>query len=927
MQSGVLGKITRERIGSAMNYREGILEVMESIKGEDSRGISTNEIADRMKMQRTNASAILNDLYREGLLEKISHKPVLYGLNRTKKMDSKRDSTQSSLDRIIGSDKTLKKCVQQAKAAILYPPHGLHTIIVGSSGVGKTMFAELMHKYAIESGRFDGKAPFEVFNCADYANNSELLLAHLFGCKKGAFTGADRDREGIVAKADGGILFLDEVHRLPPEGQEMFFYLIDKGLYTPLGEENYRTGNLFIICATTENIDEALLQTFTRRIPMNIQIPSLMERTQQERFDLIGEFFRNEAIRIKREISVSANSIRQLLLYESPGNVGQLKSDIQLGCANAFLNAVSTRSGTVHVHCTDFSSNVNMGLLTYKDHWVNIDRLVKEGELLKFAADGVNNFPSTVSRDVYSVELDFYENIEVRVQELQDRGMDEKEVRTIMETEIGNYFKNFIRNFNQEIRKDELSKIVDLETIGMVEDFLQLIGGILHRIFPIKIFYGLALHLSSSIERLRQGKPINLYNLSKIKKDHPEEFELSRMLAEKVEKSYDIVLPEDEIGFITMFLTIDEMGSRNLEDKPVVVITMHGKSTASSMAEVVNSLVKADNVYAYDMALDKEPDLAYRELKNLIVKKDQGAGVILLVDMGSLSLYGELISGETGIEIRTIPMVSTAIALECSRKAVVDSDIHAICETVKADLETYYPSESRILEYRKPIGSNLIITLCMTGEGGALMLKNFIESKVDLGEYDVRIIPMAWNNQQYAYHVLRDLAKQNNILAIVGTIDPEIFGIPYLSTYDLFQDKACDTIKGILDHHVLTPGRVQGEEAFGTFIDSLRKEIHNLDLSEYESLYKSFMVRLNQGMELDLEYEVSIGLMIHMICGISRMVENKPTPICSTKEELREAFVMEFQLIKASLEDIEKYYAITFNDDEVAFILKNIKKI
>lgn len=914
-----------------MNYRDGILELLESRTGVDSRGISTNEIADRMTMQRTNASAILNDLYREGLVEKISRKPVLYILSRMRRMESSRDSVMSSLDRIIGSDKTLKKCVQQAKAAILYPPNGLHTIIVGSSGVGKTMFAELMHKYAIESGRFDAHAPFEVFNCADYANNSELLLAHLFGCKKGAFTGADRDREGIVAKADGGILFLDEVHRLPPEGQEMFFYLIDKGLYTPLGEENYRKGNLFIICATTENIDESLLQTFTRRIPMNIKIPSLLERTEQERFDLIGEFFRNEAVRIKREISVSANSIRQLLLYESTGNIGQLKSDIQLGCANAFLNAVSQRSGTVHVHCTDFSSNVNMGLLTYKNHWMNIDKLVKEGELLHFTADGMDNFPSTVSRDGYSVELDFYENIEVRVQELQSRGMDEKEIRTIMEIEIGNYFKSFIRNFNQEIRKDELSKIVNLETIGLVDDFLQETGGILHRIFPIKIFYGLALHLNSSIERLKKGKSIILYNLSKIKEDHPEEFELSRRFAEKAGKVHHIVLPEDEIGFITMFLTVNEMGSRNLEDKPVVVITMHGKSTASSMAEVVNTLVKADNVFAYDMALDKELDLAYKELKDLIVKRDQGAGVILLVDMGSLSIYGELINRETGIEIRTIPMVSTPVALEYSRRAVIESDINIICETVTADMDTYYPHESGALEYRNLKGSNLIITLCMTGEGGALTLRHFIESKVDLDDYDVRIIPMAWNNKQYAYHVLRDLAKQNNILAIVGTMDPEIFGIPYLSTYDIFQDKSCEAIKGILDQKGKVPGRapgkVQGEEVFGTFIDSLRKEIHNLDLSEFESLYKDFVVRLNQGMDFNLEYEISIGLMVHMVCSISKMTEHVPTPVCSTKEKLQEDFLMEFQLIKACVADIEKYYAITFNEDEIAFIFKNIKKI
>jgi len=220
-----------------MNNREQILELIKQENKKSSKGFYTDEISQKLKLQRSNVSLILNDLYKEGILLKIKHKPVLYMLNEGRRDNNDVDFHKTSLDTIFGSDRSLKKCVQQAKAAILYPPRGLHTIIVGPSGAGKTMFAELMHKFAIESKTFDVSAPFEVFNCADYANNPQLLLAHLFGCKKGAFTGADKDRQGLVSKADGGILFLDEVHRLPPDGQEMLFYLIDKNLYTPLGEE------------------------------------------------------------------------------------------------------------------------------------------------------------------------------------------------------------------------------------------------------------------------------------------------------------------------------------------------------------------------------------------------------------------------------------------------------------------------------------------------------------------------------------------------------------------------------------------------------------------------------------------------------------------------------------------------------------------
>ena len=65
-----------------------------------------------------------------------------------------------------------------------------------------------------------------------------MLFGHIFGVRQGAYTGALEDTPGLIAKADGGILFLDEIHRLPPEGQEMLFTFIDKGTFRPLGESD-----------------------------------------------------------------------------------------------------------------------------------------------------------------------------------------------------------------------------------------------------------------------------------------------------------------------------------------------------------------------------------------------------------------------------------------------------------------------------------------------------------------------------------------------------------------------------------------------------------------------------------------------------------------------------------------------------------------
>ncbi|MGM9973931.1 MAG: PRD domain-containing protein, partial [Clostridiaceae bacterium] len=570
---------------------------------------------------------------------------------------------------------------------------------------------------------------------------------------------------GVVGKANGGVLFLDEVHRLPPEGQEMLFYLIDKGKYSPLGDEEKKCCEVLIICATTEDIDNVLLNTFTRRIPMNIKIPPLKDRTLEERYTLICEFFTTEAARIGKDIHVSQNTMRQLLLYECPGNVGQLKSDIQLGCANGFLNSLSLRGNSIEIHCTDFASHVNQGLLVYKNYAQEVDKLLKDDMEICFTPKGQR---SSIKEGDYSLPHNFYEGIENRMAELHRRGVEDNEIKLLMELDIENYFKNFIRNFEKGATKFELSKVVSEKIITMLENFLRMGGKRLNKIFPVKVAYGLALHVNSTIERLKSGKEIVNHNLSNIKSNFPQEYELARELAGIIERDFFVKVPEDEIGFIAMFLTVDELECQEFEDKPIVVIAMHGRSTASSMGEVVNKLVGANNVYPYDMNLDKSPELAYEELRELIHKKHQGAGVMLLVDMGSLGTFGELIGKELGIEIKVFTLVSTPIAIECSRRAVIESDIDKIYSDLNSSLATYASYNIKVTDTFLPSEENLIITLCSTGEGSAIELKNFIEGKLNLKSYNADIMPMSLNNKKYLYNLINSLSKDKNIIAIVG---------------------------------------------------------------------------------------------------------------------------------------------------------------
>ncbi|VTR17909.1 Nitrogen assimilation regulatory protein [Serratia fonticola] len=127
---------------------------------------------------------------------------------------------------------------------------------------------------------------------------------------------------------------LDEVHRLPYEGQEKLFSILDKGEYRPLGSsDKARPISVRLICATTESPDSTLLRTFLRRIQVSIAIPALRERSLEEQVEIITGFLQLESRKIGRIIRLDKGLLLYLLEKPLSGNIGQLKSDIQFLCA------------------------------------------------------------------------------------------------------------------------------------------------------------------------------------------------------------------------------------------------------------------------------------------------------------------------------------------------------------------------------------------------------------------------------------------------------------------------------------------------------------------------------------------------------------------------------------------------------------------
>lgn len=421
----------------------------------------------------------------------------------------------------------------------------------------------MIHCYAIEIKRLRSDAPYIIFNCADYAGNAPLLLSYLFGHLKGAFTGADKEKKGLIDAADGGILFLDEVHRLPPEGQEMLFSLIDRGKFRRLGEsDSLHTANVLLILATTENPEKSILTTFLRRIPCVIKLPGLAERPLTERMQLISAFFMEESKKIKLPVIVAIEVLKLLLLYDCKGNIGQLKNDIQITCASAFVEYISGNQSRIYIKLSLMADRFKEGMFTLdqkrEELLQNFD-LQMVGELTFDAQTSPTESPlgKILLHDNYRTEEDFYENILTTSRKYFDEGKSIEDIKKNINLEVESYFnKHAYRQIRQNDPGDKsiLFKFVQEKIINVVEDILADVAHDLAITIDAKIVYGLALHIETLLERLKNGIYHDQPDTKLAEGTLTEEYRISQKIKEKLEKAFQVSIPKEEATFIAMFL-------------------------------------------------------------------------------------------------------------------------------------------------------------------------------------------------------------------------------------------------------------------------------------------------------------------------------------------------------------------------------------
>ncbi len=870
------------------------LAVYENQPNKNQLGLSTIELAGKLNLQRTNISALLNDLVEEGKVEKIIGRPVLYRVIQKSVNTPKLDD--SCFNELVGNQGSLKNAISLIKAAVLYPQFKFNVVIVGESGTGKSLFAKMIHRHAIEVGRIKSDAPYVKVNCKSYVGHEEKLTSDLFEDKP----------DNLFTQAEGGMLFVDYADLVVGKDRERLMRFIETQELYFTNEETPVKKNVTVILCCNQQANHDVVEYYAQKIMVYIKIPSLKERSLEERLELIKQTFIKEARQADRSFEVPADIMRCLMLYDCTYNIRQLRSDIRIGCASGFVRTRNQKNGNTLLAMSDFNDDIRKGFLNYKQQRSELEAVLPED--YTFVFDKKSQIEQVAAN--FNTKDSIYQMIDHKVNELKERGLQEEDISVITTTHIQSIIESYQRYLTkQTLNIEQLSKVVDIKIINMVKDFLDQAQILFQVNYPLSLYYGLSLHIGALVQSTNRTQRLGNKQIMGIISEYQKEYLYCAQFINILELEYGISILMDEAVILTMFILGKDQ--QKSEAHPVLLMCMHGTGTATSVATVINTLVQTENAHGFDMSLDSEPLQVYQDLKNKVIQINQGKGVIVIYDMGSFKNMLETIASETNIEIRPLYMPITLLGIDAARRCSLDDDIdnvyHQLIQSLKDTAQT--PN------YRTPA----IVTLCNTGEGGALELKKYLEQNCLKTR---EIIPLAISDRKELVNQVKDILRTYRIQSFVGTYDPNLFGIPFISITNIFE---CNPKKldNLLDFNISNQQSVDMEAIYDYLDDSLEF----VDVVKVKKYLPQLLDELEEVSNEELSNDQRLGLFVHIACSINRALANEKTPTNIQKNSLMKKYESLFKEIIRCFKPIEKAFGIIVNDDEIANVMCIIKKL
>ena len=905
---------------------DDILNYLERITREfnpdelDFEAYAAISMAERFQVKRNTVSHYLNQAAEEGRVIKINTRPVLF-LHRQAFEDTffavqgnsyrsleelwKEKKEKNAFSGMIGYDGSMKEALRQIKTSAYYPGNGLPIMLCGPTGAGKSFLARLTYQYLVDEGVLEKDAPFVVFNCAQYFNNPELLSSNLFGYVKGAFTGADKNMPGMLEEADGGVLFLDEVHRLNEESQEKLFTFMDQGIFRRMGESsgNHRA-SVRLIFATTEKLTENFLHTFLRRIPIVVSIPGLAERSKKEKKQYIYYFLSRESRVFQKPVKISDNILDIFCDYPYEANVGELQNLLKFTVARAYSR--QREEAAITVKLFDLPEKMLQNPGEQRERKIHKRQIITITDATAVPETGEEK--KDQEEDVSGI----YRQMILYYQQLLENLISCEEFYTAQIRTVFHLLDHLM--FRQRDRYSEV--MVQYVTGNLQEIFnyleytyqLSFNGNSLYTItYFLLLREDLKYHWTKEEKALWEG----LHRF--VTEQMGTEYELMRRMVSLIENKVDVTFSREDEIFLTFYMK--SMAADAGQKRMKAVILAHGYATASSLANTANRILGMNLYEAFDMPMDVEAREVTARLISYLKQNDVSRGMLILVDMGSLAdIYEKIrpyLQGPTGI----FDNVSTKMAIFAGDLIREGKSVEEIEEELKTHMQTTYK-----IAYPRKEREKAIVASCMTGMGTALRLQQLLRDSIP-EEAGIRIL--AHDYVRLKMNGLQDPALQDyQVLLVVGTMDPHLENVPFISLEQLIMGKQDNgfrrTLSRCVDENLLDRINDNLVHCF-----SMRRVIGTLTILDTEKVLRTVeagMRELEKRVGTEMSNNKKIALQVHICCMAERLIRRDALEQYPGLKELEQCQGYLLRQIKESFSVMEKEYSVNIPPEELGYI-------
>lgn len=860
---------------------------------------TASSISDEMHISRSLASQYLNELVKEKSVMKINSRPVyffhrkkmeelyqttfqeedFYDLEEVKEYVATHSKGEGDYSQIIGSDKSLAGVIKQLRESFEYPPSGLPMIVYGEKGTGKRTLCTTIFENAARKGVIDENTKLVKLEFSP--GHNEDLLHKVFGQK---------NKAGMIDSYDHIVFMLCGIQHMSEDFQNRLCQLIEMDKSHYRGQYKNKIIRYMFICDTNPNlfINERLL----KNIPVILNVPSLKEKSNEEKEELIIHFIQQEGKKMEKTIKISNVVLRALVNGDYDNNMIGLQSTIRIMCASALRESAGKSEAIIHTYHLPEHLLTTMPIMIDEDVIYIDTTTYKKSEQIDFILDYFNR--------IFKPFLKTEHFLEALTESKHNFDL------------LGDYlsYKQRIPPVRIKGTEISLSNILD---IVLKKRYMNLPSGFCCTLAKLIYIHDL---YSSSIQKWRQDNrnliddalnqmKTHLFNESMIVED------ITRLMYTNLE------INTTDILSAIMMIYIHHYNSEITNRKIFGMIVCHGYSTATSIADAVNSLLET---YVFD-AVDMPLDITVDEIKEILMERlnrmNHNADVIVMVDMGSLEQLGKSLSTAINCNVGVINNVSTRLALNVGNCILNDKDLKTTLQKVSENSLAHYT----IIDRKK---NDTILFISESGIHMAQRMRELFENSFPLQvPVDLEVCDY---NQLLASGANHEFFSSNNVLFMTGTANPHIEGQIFIALEEIISGNNIDVIMNRLSKY-LKP------DELNQLLDDLRKNFTLQNVVGYLTILNPKVLLDNVSLAVETLQEhlqkrfggkTLIGIYIHVCCLIERLVTKSAITEFNNLEDFKKDNHVFIQDVHDSFQTLSKRYNITIPTSEIAYLYEFI---